>query len=165
MFVWETMWRTGSSLRIVHRLVGRAGWILPTPASAEAAVDPNYQIIGCVAFWESFSISFSGWLALFTPLCQHLVCPHWCGMSVNEQNEAAERIHAWNTFNSGSISPKFAPVLSVSLSWVALLCLQRWQVNMQYGVLVMCHSGQMKLNSTHLSAPPRSVHQGHEHKR
>lgn len=31
----------------VHRLVGRAGWILPTPASAEAAADLIYQIIGC----------------------------------------------------------------------------------------------------------------------
>lgn len=94
----ETMRCTGPSLHIVHRLVGRAGWILPTPASDEAAVDLDYQIIGCVAFWESFSISFSGWLALFTPLCQHLVCPHLCGMSVNERYEATERTHFASVF-------------------------------------------------------------------
>lgn len=45
----------GSSPRTVRRHVGRSGWILPTPASAEAAVDLNYQIIGCIAFWEKAS--------------------------------------------------------------------------------------------------------------
>lgn len=126
----ETMrWCAGSiASALCSGFFGRAGWILPTPASAEAAVDLNYQIIGCVAFWESFSISFSGWLALFTPLRQHLVCPHWCGMSANEQCDAAETIHTWNTFNSGSVSVEFASVLSVSLSWVALLFPRRWPV-------------------------------------
>lgn len=69
----------GSSLCIVNGPVGRGGWILPALTSTQAAADLNYQIIGCVAFWESFSISFSGWFALFTPLCQHLVCPRWFG--------------------------------------------------------------------------------------
>lgn len=44
-----------------HRLVGSFGW-------ASAAAHLKYQIIGCVAFWEAFSILFSGWLAVLTAL-------------------------------------------------------------------------------------------------
>lgn len=43
--------------------------------------------------------SFSGWLHLFTPLCQRLVCLPWCWMSVNLQYEAAGRGRTWNNSN------------------------------------------------------------------
>lgn len=92
---------TGSSLPCAHRLVVHAGWILPTTASSKSAVDLKHQIIGCVDFWESFSMWFSGWLALFTPLCQHLICPHWCGMSVSEHYKTHTEDALMNTLICG----------------------------------------------------------------
>lgn len=46
--------------------------------------------------------SFSGWLHLFTPLCQRLVCLPWCWMSVNLEYEAAGRGRTWNNSNSAA---------------------------------------------------------------
>lgn len=158
MFVGETMWRTGPSLHIVHRLVGRAGWILSTPASAEAAVDLNYQIIGCVAFWESFSISFSGWLALFTPLCQHLVCPHWCGMSVNEQYEAPEMMHTFVTLGLFQLSLCIT-FLSSSIILPEVTC------NTQDVLQYLGHVLKSEFITFVWTIVPQSVCQGHEHGR
>lgn len=50
-----------------------AGWILHT-ATAEAAVVLKHRMAGCRALCDSLSISFSGWMLLFTSLFQDLIC-------------------------------------------------------------------------------------------
>lgn len=95
-----------SSLCSAHRLVGRAGWILPTSASIQAAVDLKYQLIGCVAFWESFSISFSGWLAVSCSVPAS--CLPTLVWNVRKWMNHRENRHMKN----GSISITFASILN-----------------------------------------------------